>query len=1068
MVFAALTLAGAALNFAPFTLHFRVDFIFGSIFALIAIYMLPTTAGILSAVLIAVPTYILWNHPLGIVMYTLEAVFIIILMKKTRLHLLSCAAITWFVILPPIILANMHLSGLFFPSAIRLFVLKYVINGIFNASVATALIFLFKLKAFGQKDSEIRASEAAMNVFIIVTVIPLLIFTLLDSRILSDSVFSKVQSRHDSLKKTISLMVKHWHDHHTAELQQIAVKAQMLPSDDISTLRSSIKTLCNADPAYQYICFADSHGKSLACFPDENADGQTNVGRDFSTQPYIKSLIDTGKPAISGIIVDNMLASRPIIIIAEPVIKNGELTGYVAGALDLTSLNKLIQTFADEKVQILLLDETGSIVYDQTNNHAGQKHDKHIKQAISIMGGKLMIVLAANDLVASNRFRNSTVILNSRLLNPLNWELVIEEPMTEYVENLFELSFKQFFNIAVLTLLLILLSGLIRRYFSIPLRELSDFTNAIAQTGFCKSTYQAPTSNIMEIRQLVENFSAAVERIVETQNLEREKNLQLQTANEKLHEKVVQLKQTQLAVEQAEKSFSTLVNNSPFAILLADSNGNIEFVNEEFTRNTNLSIRNISNLKDVFSKFEPFGRIGFPISDFLSDLTSKYGINKRIDTGDLRLQKDNELRIFNCIASVIESRCIVIFSDITGAAIAVEEKNRMAEQLQVAQKFESLGTLAGGVAHDLNNILMSIMGYAELSLAELPKSGKLQEKIRLIQTAAQRAAELTRQVLDFTGKNKFCIAPFDLSELVKEMTTLLSVTISKKVTVKFDLAENLTALGDLSQIRQIAMNLVMNASEAIGQTDGQITIRTGQSNKQDDFLKSAVVSNLNPECDYYAFFEVADTGCGIEPEMLKKIFDPFFTTKFTGRGLGLAATIGIVRLHHGAIHVSSTPEVGSCFRIIVPASEKGGTITSIKEDLPQQLNLKGKILLADDEDTILSLTEMMLEPYSANLICASDGAMAVELFEEHHQDLALVILDMVMPKLNGEEALIKMRAINPTVPIVISSGNSYDETIQRLADNSVDGFLQKPFRMNELIRQICAITARQKPDSSAS
>ncbi|EKD84311.1 MAG: Sensor protein, partial [uncultured bacterium] len=852
-------------------------------------------------------------------MYSLEAVLIVILMRKTRMHLLSSAAVTWFVILPPVIFFNMHLSGLFFPSATRLFILKYVINGIFNAAVASALIFLLRLKKSDQKSShtEIRVSEAAMNVFIIITVIPLMIFTLLDNRILSESVFSKVQSRHDSLKKTISLMVKQWHDQHVSAIKQIAGRVQQLPFSDISALMPKLEALCHANPGFQYVYVADTLGKSQICYPERNQDGQTNVGQDFSKLPYFKNIIDTSKPLVSGIIMGNTLTSRPIIMIAEPVITNGKLTGYVAGALDPTSLQKQIEPLADEQVQIVILDSSDSVVFDQNNSKIGQKNSNQLKQATSIMDGKLTIIQPAASMVASSRFRDSTIVLNSRLLSPPNWELIIEEPMVEYVENLFELSFRQFFNIAVLTLLLILLSGLIRKYFSLPLQELTDFTNAIAQTGFCGNTFRAPTSNVLEIRRLVENFSAAVEKIVETQNLEKEKKLQLQAANEKLHEKVIQLKQTQLAVEQAEKSFSILVNNSPFSILLARSNGDIEFANEEFTRNTNLNIESISNLTDLFARFEPFGRMSFPVAAFLASLSENSGVEKRIDSGELRLQKENELRIFNCIATVAESRCIVIFSDITDTAIAVEEKSRLAEQLQVAQKFESLGTLAGGIAHDFNNILMSIMGYAELSLIELPKSGQLRENIRLIQTAAQRAAELTRQMLDFTGKNVFRIAPFDLSELVKEMTTLLSVTISKKVTVNFELAENTTAMGDQSQMRQTVMNLVMNASEAIGEKEGQITIRTGLTDKSSDDLKSAVVADLNPECEFYVFFEVTDTGGGIEAEMLKKIFDPFFTTKFTGRGLGLAATMGIIKSHHGAISVSSTPGVGSCFRIIL-------------------------------------------------------------------------------------------------------------------------------------------------------
>ena len=450
--------------------------------------------------------------------------------------------------------------------------------------------------------------------------------------------------------------------------------------------------------------------------------------------------------------------------------------------------------------------------------------------------------------------------------------------------------------------------------------------------------------------------------------------------------------------------------------------------------------------------------MGFPIASFLESLVNRKDGNKHIDTGELCLCSGPDKRIFNCVATVIESRCIVIFSDVTESAVAAEEKQHLVEQLQLAQKFESLGTLAGGVAHDFNNILMSIMGYAEISLTEIPKSGRLYENICMIQTAAQRAAELTRQMLDFTGKNVFRIEPMDLSLLVKEMANLLSVTISKKITVCYDLKEGITAVGDPLQLRQIVMNLIMNASEAIGDNNGQITIRTGMLDRNSNSMKSTAVSNLDPDNEFYAFLEVTDTGCGIPPETLEKIFDPFFTTKFTGRGLGLAATMGIIKSHRGAISVTSTPGRGSSFVIILPASEELLNDAVDKETVIPELKLKGKILLADDEETILSLTEMMLEPYNIEIICAGDGARAVEIFENQKQEIALVILDMVMPKLSGEETFNKIKAISPEIPVIIASGHSRNETLQRFTGASFDGFLQKPFRIQDLIKEICAVT----------
>lgn len=1045
---------GVAVNFLPFTLHFRVDFLFGSIFALIALYMLPPLAGITAAALIALPTLFLWNHPLGLIMHTVEASLISILLRKTKLHLLTCATIVWFFLLPPMVYINMQTSGMFFPSAIRLFLLKYTINGVFNAAIAASMIFLFGLKITeGMKsDVQIKASEAVVNVFIIVTVIPLLIFTLLDSRILSSTVFSQILARQNSLKSSISMQIKLWHDRYISDLQLVTADLQKAQNSD--QINATIATLCRASEGFKHLCIADATGNCVTCYPQGKTDDHLCSGSDISmTHPY-RTAIDTGKPLISEIISGTVNDPEPVIIFSEPVFINGTAAGFAAGGVSPSSLSRQINHLFNNTARISIIDAQNKIVCSPDQTMVGKQYKSRLSQAISVMRGKLTLIPPSENMVASSKFRNSTIFFETPLAVPANWNLIIEEPMTEHVEKLFALSFQQFLNISGLTLFLVILSGFIRKYFSLPLQELSNYTNEIATTGFCNSAYQSPQSNIFEIKQLVENFSAATEKIVESQNLEKEKNRQLQFANEELRNKMIQLKRTQFAAEQAEKSFSTLVSNSPFAILLAERSGKIEFVNEEFISKTDMQISAKPFLKDVFAEFEPFGNMGFPIKTFLRDLKQSSNSNKHIDAGELCLNKNGSRSIFNCVATIIESRCILIFSDVTNAALAAEESRIMSEQLQAAQKFESLGTLAGGVAHDFNNILMSIMGYAELSLSELPEVGKLHDNISMIQTAAQRAAELTRQMLDFTGKNLLNIAPLELSEVVKEMATLLTVTISKKISVDFDLAKNVAVMADQSQLRQIVMNLVINAAEAIGDENGQINIRTGITDKFDKRIKSAMLAEINQAVDYFGFFEVSDTGNGIAPEMLAKIFDPFFTTKFTGRGLGLAAVVGIIKSHHGAINVQSSPGKGSCFRVFLPATSGELEISTAKTSQPLELVLNGKILLADDEETILTLTEMILEPYTTGLICVSDGEAAVEAVKENQHEIAVIILDMVMPKLSGYEAFSQIKAINSDIPIIISSGYSYNETKQKFAGREFDGFLQKPFKIHELINQI--------------
>lgn len=1060
LVFACLATAGIATNLMPFPLHFRVDFLFGGIFALVAIYMLPPTAGIAAAFLIALPTFHLWNHSLGIIMYTAEAILITLMLRKTRLHLPMCATATWFFLLPPLIYVNMQLSGMFFPAAIRLFLLKYMINGVFNAAVATAVIFFLKLRAAGEssEDTAIGASEAALNVFIIVTVIPLLIFTLLDSRIITSSFYSRIQTRHEGLKKSLALQIKNWHDNHVNIIRLIASLAGQTASDkEIST---TISALCSNHGGLAYFHVVDLQGNKIACCPIHCMNKEECETHEQVLQVYNQTVADTGKSLISGINQSELCASEPVIVIAEPVLRNGKLAGIAAGALNPLSIEKALTPILDEKIGIKLVDRQNRVVYDSNHSNIGNIYESPLNRATSIMDGRMTIIPPAENLVASNRFRNSTIILDTGLTTPASWNLIIEEPLAEYVDILFELSFRQFLNISMLTLFMVLMSGFIRKYFSIPLRQISDYTSEIARTGFCNSSCPAPESSVFEIRKLLENFSAAMARIVEAQNLEKEKNLQLQAAYQELQTNMIQLKETRLIADQAEKSFAALVNNSPFSILLTDKSGKIEFANPDFTRNTGIAVTPGMNLKNLFKEFSPYGTIEFPMNLFLARIMIENSA-QNMYSGELALLRESRRKIFHCVATAVESRYILIFSDTTEAAIIAEEKGRLTEQMQAAQKFESLGTLAGGVAHDFNNILMSIMGYAELTLSELPP-GKLHDNVNLIQTAARRAADLTRQMLDFTGKTAFNLAPVNLSELVKEMASLLSVAISKKIAVTYELSDDIVVMADQAQLRQIVLNLIMNASEAIGDNEGKLIIRTGKTNRYDSLLKSAIMSNLEENNEHYAFFEVADTGCGIASDMLKKIFDPFFTTKFTGRGLGLSAAMGIIKSHRGAIHVASELGAGSRFRIFVPTVDRTPTSEDNEAELAKEVSLQGKLLLADDEETILNITEMMLEPYNIDLICAHDGQSAVDLFSQHKDSIGLVILDMVMPKLNGEEVISRIRAVDPGVPVIIASGYSYNETLEKFGAGKFDGFLQKPFKMKELICQINAVTGKKE------
>ena len=416
---------------------------------------------------------------------------------------------------------------------------------------------------------------------------------------------------------------------------------------------------------------------------------------------------------------------------------------------------------------------------------------------------------------------------------------------------------------------------------------------------------------------------------------------------------------------------------------------------------------------------------------------------------------------------------LAVTRDITSRKEEEERRERLDGQMQHMQKLESLGVLAGGIAHDFNNLLAGIIGNASFAREYTESGSPIRRHLDLIEHTGNRAVELARQMLAYSGRGTYRIEPVVLNVLIQEMTSLLNASISKKATIQFQFAENLPPIdADASQMRQVVMNLVTNASDALADEAGMVLITTGVKAFDREYLSQTYVDDNLPAGNYI-FLEVSDTGCGMEPAMLRRIFDPFYTTKFVGRGLGLAAVLGIIRSHQGAIHVESRPGYGSKFCLILP-SHAGASITTPSVGTPypsdpisfvlDEVNVtpsgelfhlhagtrEGLVLVADDEDTVRDVASLTIEQLGFNVIAASDGHEAVELFRKNADKIVLVILDMTMPHLNGEQVFTELNAIRPGVPVILTSGFAERDILRRMKDAPICGFVGKPFLPQEL------------------
>jgi len=387
----------------------------------------------------------------------------------------------------------------------------------------------------------------------------------------------------------------------------------------------------------------------------------------------------------------------------------------------------------------------------------------------------------------------------------------------------------------------------------------------------------------------------------------------------------------------------------------------------------------------------------------------------------------------------------------------ITEHKLLEERLREAQKAESIGTLAGGIAHDFNNLLTGVIGNASLAMTEVEPASVARSLLDDVMIAAEKAADLTRQLLAYSGRSRLILGRLDLSELIAGITKLLEASVSKRIYLDLRLDAGLPQIeGDADQMRQLLISMVMNAVEAIGDSPGAIIIRTGVTEVLDgaDGLTSGS----------HVVLEVQDTGAGMDEQTQARVFEPFFTTKFLGRGMGLAAAMGIARAHQGTIRVTSAPGQGSTFTVLLPAFAPA----TLEREAAEDLRGSGTILVVDDEEVIRQTASVALERYGYEVLLAEDGQKAIELLGSHAARVVLVLLDLTMPGMSGQETCRQIAQIRPGLPVVVSTGYAQQEAVRRFAGQPIASFIQKPYTAAKLGRVVKAALNKHAIERPAS
>lgn len=512
---------------------------------------------------------------------------------------------------------------------------------------------------------------------------------------------------------------------------------------------------------------------------------------------------------------------------------------------------------------------------------------------------------------------------------------------------------------------------------------------------------------------------------------------------------ITRRKKEQQKLEQSEERFRALIEKSPVAISLSRG-GKILFVNQAY-----LEVFRINPRKEIIGT-SLFDNVAASEKDNVANRNRnrEKGKPETSSYETIGLRDDGTTFPFHVTATIFElssgPSTLSFITDISGIKQAQDERLNLERQILQTQKLESLGVLAGGIAHDFNNLLTGIMGNTGLALLHSENQPLIKKNLVKIEHIASRAAELCNQMLAYSGKGQFVIQTLDLNEVIRDMVLLLNVSIPKKVELDVQLDDSIATIeGDITQLRQIIMNLITNAADSMEGRPGKITLSSRQEMFTGDYLATPYIDS-EFDSGIYVVFEVNDNGCGMSEETLQKLFDPFFTTKFTGRGLGLAAVLGIVRGHNGSLKIESKPGKGTNIKVILPVSSKKVQYEPKKKSRYDEFKGSGTILVVDDEEAVRLIVKEVLEYCGFNILLAKNGLEAVKIFKDNFHLIELVLLDMTMPKLNGVETYKKLIKINPDIRVILSSGFNEQESINRLSNGKKISYLQKPYHLQTL------------------
>ncbi|WP_224983428.1 PAS domain S-box protein [Geomonas agri] len=1152
LLLAALILAGLAGNYFNFSIFLNIDFLFGSIFAMLALQTLGLGRGVLAALVIGSYTYFLWNHPYATLIVVAETALVGLLVQRRRIGLVAADALYWAVIGMPLVFLFYHVVMQVPLSNTYIVMTKQAVNGIANAIVARLIFTGFALRL---KSARISFGEVIATLLACFVLVPSLLLLAIGCR--SEFTETDRMIRQDLLQGigVEARRLETWVENRKIPLVHLA---ELAAASSPRQVQPFVEQTVKNDHNLKRAGLLDRDATITAYWPLLDDMGQPCIGKNFADRPYIPEMKRTLKPMLSEVVMARIGTPHPIVSVCAPVVTAGKYNGYAIGILSLEQVKEqLDKVSAHSEMLYTLLDKNGKVIMSNrpgqkvmTPLHRGEGSLRRLDATIT-----QWVPVAARNVPISERWKKSYYVAEATLGDFAEWKLILEQPVAPFQKRLNDSYTGKLTVLFVILLMSLALADLLSRRLMGTFQNLRRITSDVPATLASGGSVTWPESGITETSDLIANFkemSGSIEQYL----------AELKHLNDSLEQRV---EERTRQVERLSSEQRTILSTMPLgACLIMDRK--IHRTNPAFDRIMGYQPGETVGQETSILYADPgwhqrVGEAGYQALErgeiyctdalmkrkdgsliwcnlmgqmvnpgapedgsiwIIQDITERKAMESQLrsseshyrllteDVADVVWKLDGEFRftyispadhklrgfkatevlghtIFEQTSEAwhdaitvamgshdadqppatsleIQQLCkdgsqiwteisitaergrdgaVTGYHGITRDITQRKQAAQLEQQLLHAQKLESLGVLAGGIAHDFNNILMAIMGNADLALLRTPEGSAVADNLHRIQDSAARAADLTKQMLAYSGKGRFVVETVDLNRLIEDLMHLLEVSVSKKVTLTLDLHRPLPLMdADPTQLRQIVMNLVINASEAIGDATGHIVIATGSAEVERQKLQGGQEVAL-PD-GTYVYLMVSDNGCGMEQETQARLFDPFFTTKFTGRGLGMAAVQGIVKGHKGAISIDSKPGEGSIFKVFLPAGAVAAPVA--KSSPPQAVRHQGggTVLLVDDEENVRSVGTLMLRQMGYTVLQAKDGYEALDVFRKT-PGITFVLLDLVMPRMDGRECLRELRRLAPDIAVIMSSGYDEQELAREFDDIRPNGFLQKPY-----------------------